>query len=62
MGLGYQPEEIVLVDDSKEKVVRQPRSHLQVSPFEGDRADRELLRVREWLNERWHEAGGERAV
>jgi carboxy-terminal domain RNA polymerase II polypeptide A small phosphatase len=40
---GYPVERITIVDDSAEKVARQPRNHLKVSPFEGDANDVELL-------------------
>ncbi|WP_051057609.1 HAD family hydrolase [Herbaspirillum huttiense] len=42
---GYQVEEILIVDDSPEKIQRQPRSHLVVEPFHGDRQDQELRTV-----------------
>jgi len=42
---GYQVEEIVIVDDSPEKIQRQPRSHLVVKPFYGDKQDKELHSV-----------------
>lgn len=45
MSLGYAPDDIVIVDDSPEKVPRQPRSHLAVPPFTGDPADDELLKI-----------------
>lgn len=45
MRLGYDPDKIVIVDDSPEKVPRQPRSHLLVKPFTGDPSDSELLRI-----------------
>jgi len=50
--LGYDPENVVIVDDSPEKVPRQPRSHLVVRPFTGDQADAELLRIQEALERR----------
>lgn len=40
---GYDVERMVMVDDSAEKVARQPGSHLLVSPFTGDANDQELL-------------------
>jgi len=43
--LGYDPEKVVIVDDSPEKIPRQPKSHLVVRPFTGDPTDSELLEV-----------------
>ena len=40
---GYPVDRVTMVDDSAEKVARQPRNHLRVSPFEGDACDEELL-------------------
>ena len=40
---GYAVDRMIMVDDSTEKVARQPRNHLLVSPFEGDADDQELL-------------------
>lgn len=45
MCFGYAPESVLMVDDSAEKVARQPRSHLPVRPFTGDQSDVELLAV-----------------
>lgn len=42
---GYSTQEILIVDDSPEKIARQPKSHLHVSRFIGNRDDTELLRV-----------------
>jgi len=46
---GYLAEEIIIVDDSPEKIARQPRSHLWVPPFVGDSSDTELLKVERTL-------------
>ena len=46
---GYAVEHITIVDDSPEKVKRQPRSHLHVRPFNGERTDAELLAVKSAL-------------
>lgn len=46
---GYSTEEILIVDDSPEKIARQPKSHLHVEPFIGNRDDKELLRVMQVL-------------
>jgi RNA polymerase II subunit A small phosphatase-like protein len=43
---GYAVERITIVDDSHEKVKRQPRNHLHVKPFTGDRGDAELLAIK----------------
>jgi len=42
-GQGYRVEQILMVDDSPEKVARQPRNHVQVAPFTGDPEDSALL-------------------
>jgi RNA polymerase II subunit A small phosphatase-like protein len=46
---GYAVEEILMIDDSPEKLQRQPGRHLCVAPFVGDKDDRELLSVIEKL-------------
>jgi RNA polymerase II subunit A small phosphatase-like protein len=46
---GYTVDEIVMLDDSPEKLQRQPGRHLHVAPFTGDKDDRELLSVIEKL-------------
>lgn len=46
---GYLVDEIIIVDDSPEKIARQPRSHLWVPPFLGDSSDAELLTVERTL-------------
>ena len=48
-GQGYAVEDITMVDDSPEKVARQPRNHLQVKPYFGDVKDRELLVIADEL-------------
>ena len=48
-GRGYAVEDITMVDDSPEKVARQPRNHLQVKPYFGDVEDRELLAIADVL-------------
>lgn len=52
MRLGYDSKEVVIVDDSPEKVARQPRSHLFVQPFTGAPSDSELLAVEAALETR----------
>lgn len=47
--LGYPVERITMLDDSPEKLKRQPRNLLQVKPFSGEPSDVELLRVLETL-------------
>ncbi|WP_428001929.1 HAD family hydrolase [Acidovorax sp.] len=47
--LGFKPERITIIDDSPEKVQRQPRSHLPVKPFTGDFQDSELLEIKSAL-------------
>jgi RNA polymerase II subunit A small phosphatase-like protein len=42
---GYAPEEIIMVDDSPEKLQRQPTRHLCLPAFTGDPSDTELLDV-----------------
>lgn len=46
---GYATEEILIVDDSPEKIARQPKCHIRVEPFLGNRDDTELLRVMRFL-------------
>jgi carboxy-terminal domain RNA polymerase II polypeptide A small phosphatase len=46
---GYPVECITMVDDSPEKIARQPRNHLKIKPFSGLSDDRELLAVAEDL-------------
>ena len=44
-GQGYVVEHILMVDDSPEKVARQPRNHVRVSPFMGEKNDITLLEL-----------------
>jgi carboxy-terminal domain RNA polymerase II polypeptide A small phosphatase len=48
---GYPVELVTLVDDSPEKVRRQPRNHVRVKPFHGESTDAELLSVQAMLAE-----------
>lgn len=58
MRLGYDPVDVVIVDDSPEKVRRQPKSHLVVRPFTGDPSDSELLAVEAELAKRLSRSAG----
>jgi carboxy-terminal domain RNA polymerase II polypeptide A small phosphatase len=40
---GYSVDEILMIDDSPEKLQRQPGRHLHIAPFTGNENDRELL-------------------
>lgn len=51
-GQGYAVEEITMLDDSPEKIARQPRNHFRVKPYLGQLDDRELLLVAEALRRR----------
>ena len=42
---GYAADEIIMIDDSPEKLQRQPTRHLCLSAFTGDPLDTELLGV-----------------
>ena len=44
-GQGYAVLDTTMVDDSPEKVARQPRNHLQVKPYWGTVDDRDLLAI-----------------
>jgi RNA polymerase II subunit A small phosphatase-like protein len=46
---GYSVDRITIVDDSPEKIARQPSRLLQVKPYRGHADDRELLAVAEQL-------------
>lgn len=46
---GYPVERITILDDSPEKIARQPRNHLRVKPYYGLEDDRELLAIAEEL-------------
>jgi RNA polymerase II subunit A small phosphatase-like protein len=48
---GYTVDEILMIDDSPEKLQRQPRRHLHIAPYTGDPGDRELLSVIDKLGE-----------
>ena len=45
MKYGYAADEIIMIDDSPEKLQRQPARHLCVSAFTGNPLDTELLGV-----------------
>jgi carboxy-terminal domain RNA polymerase II polypeptide A small phosphatase len=49
MKYGYAVDEIIMIDDSPEKLQRQPTRHLPLSAFTGDPSDKELLIVMERL-------------
>jgi RNA polymerase II subunit A small phosphatase-like protein len=40
---GYPVERILIVDDSPEKIARQPRNHIKIKPYVGQIDDIELL-------------------
>jgi RNA polymerase II subunit A small phosphatase-like protein len=42
---GYALDQVTILDDSPEKIVRQPRNHILVSPFYGDEKDEKLLGI-----------------
>jgi RNA polymerase II subunit A small phosphatase-like protein len=46
---GYPVERITILDDSPEKIARQPRNHLRVKPYYGLDEDQELLAIAEEL-------------
>ncbi|WP_082551856.1 HAD family hydrolase [Massilia sp. Root351] len=46
---GYPVERITILDDSPEKIARQPRNHLRIKPYHGLEGDRELLAIAEEL-------------
>ena len=48
-GQGYAVEHITIVDDTPDKVKRQPRNHLHIKPFVGERGDNELLAIKSAL-------------
>lgn len=48
-GQGYSVDRITILDDSPEKIVRQPKNHLQIKPYFGQANDRELLAITEIL-------------
>lgn len=45
MKYGYAADEIIMIDDSPEKLQRQPTRHLCLSAFTGDPLDRDLINV-----------------
>jgi RNA polymerase II subunit A small phosphatase-like protein len=49
---GYPVERITILDDSPEKIARQPRNHLKIKPYNGLANDRELLAIAEELVDR----------
>jgi RNA polymerase II subunit A small phosphatase-like protein len=49
-GQGYTTDRITIIDDSPEKIARQPHCHLRVAPFVGDRSDTALLAIQETLH------------
>jgi len=51
-GQGYTLDQIIILDDSPEKISRQPRNHLRVTPYFGHETDQELIRIRSVLMER----------
>lgn len=46
---GYTVDEIIMIDDSPEKLQRQPTRHLCLPAFTGDPSDEELLNIIERL-------------
>jgi carboxy-terminal domain RNA polymerase II polypeptide A small phosphatase len=50
--LGYLPEEILVVDDSPEKIRLQPENLVHIKPYDGQLDDRELLRMIEEIEKR----------
>ncbi len=42
---GYALESITILDDSPEKIARQPRNHLKIKPYLGQSNDTELLAI-----------------
>jgi TFIIF-interacting CTD phosphatase-like protein len=47
--LGYPLEQILMVDDSPEKLERNYGNHIRVKPFEGSLEDEELVRLIQFL-------------
>jgi RNA polymerase II subunit A small phosphatase-like protein len=47
--LGWRLEDVVVVDDSPEKLRRNYGNHILVGPFEGDAADNELRKLQDYL-------------
>jgi RNA polymerase II subunit A small phosphatase-like protein len=48
--LGYSLEQILMIDDSPEKLSRHYGNHIRVRPFAGDRADSDLHDLLPFLN------------
>jgi carboxy-terminal domain RNA polymerase II polypeptide A small phosphatase len=48
-GQGYTLDRIVILDDSPEKIARQPANHLYIKPYLGQPDDGELLAITEEL-------------
>lgn len=46
---GYDVSQITILDDSPEKIARQPNNHLRIAPYLGQDGDQELNRIRELL-------------
>jgi len=46
---GYPVEHITILDDSPEKIARQPRNQLRIKPYYGLEGDQELLAIAEEL-------------
>jgi RNA polymerase II subunit A small phosphatase-like protein len=46
---GYLVDQITIIDDSPEKIQRQPKKHIRVQPYLGNPADVELLAVQSAL-------------
>ncbi|MFZ6733729.1 HAD family hydrolase [Undibacterium sp. Ji42W] len=44
-GQGYTLDQVSIVDDSPEKIVRQPRNHVVIIPYLGDQNDRALIDI-----------------
>ena len=47
--LGFPLEQILMVDDSPEKLERQYGNHIKITPFEGDLSDAELPALADYL-------------
>lgn len=64
--LGYPLEQVVIVDDSPEKIERHYGNHVRIEPFYGDPEDRMLPRLATYLRQprrsrmcvRWRSVGG----
>jgi carboxy-terminal domain RNA polymerase II polypeptide A small phosphatase len=46
---GYEVSRITILDDSPEKIARQPKNHLPLRPYLGCEPDTELLRIADLL-------------